>query len=408
MAANVIWEISLVGLSLSLFTLILKLTQQKKHISDILLCFWLIVLSIPLIHTMIEHYGLDTTQLRQYTNPTFSLLQGPFLYFYVLMLIRERLAFKWNYLWHLAPFVWLYSLFSMISNSKPMIPDPIQIPLMTNTSGENLEFLKPLIIHFAAINTFIFIIYSLFTFRLLLKHQQNITLFFAKNDNQISLKWVYSLPISFILLVLINVVNQNDIWGIPKISPMILHQLSFLSFIILLSFFGVKQHPIFRSDEQPVRRPQQPREEVEATKLDLSDKIETLPSVHKRGALGEDDSNREIVERMQRYMENQKPYLDSDFSVYHLAEALKIPRRTLSHVLSTSLSKNFFQYVNDYRIKEVKERLNDFEEKPSTLLDIAYQSGFNSKSSFNSLFKKHCHVTPSQYRSMVQEKTRLK
>ena len=117
-----------------------------------------------------------------------------------------------------------------------------------------------------------------------------------------------------------------------------------------------------------------------------------------------DAEMQQLLATMQSYMQDNKPYLNSEFSVYQLAEALNIPRRRLSHALSQGLNTNFSQYINECRINEVKELLKDHDNK-SSILQLAFKSGFKSKFSFNSLFKKHCSVTPSQYRALKRKQT---
>ena len=101
-------------------------------------------------------------------------------------------------------------------------------------------------------------------------------------------------------------------------------------------------------------------------------------------------------------MLKEKSFLEPDFSVYALAEAIELPRRSLSFVLSNGFDKNFYQFVNSYRLEEMKCRLQDSKNK-KTILDIAFACGFSSKSTYNTLFKKQCGCTPTQFRNRIQE-----
>ena len=96
-------------------------------------------------------------------------------------------------------------------------------------------------------------------------------------------------------------------------------------------------------------------------------------------------------------MENEKPYLNNRLGLKDVAEYLNISVHHLSQVINEQLDKNFFDFVNDYRVTEVKNLLRDPKHKQFTLLAIAYDCGFNSKSSFNSVFKKITGLTPSSY-----------
>ena len=78
---------------------------------------------------------------------------------------------------------------------------------------------------------------------------------------------------------------------------------------------------------------------------------------------------------------------------------LDISSHNLSEVINTRFRQNFFDFVNSYRIKQVKRELSDSKNSPFTVLALAFDAGFNSKSSFNTIFKKHTGRTPSEFRS---------
>jgi AraC-like DNA-binding protein len=391
------WEVCIIGLALTAFTLAHILTKPYKHESDWLLCIWLALLNIPLLHTVLSHLDLGSPGFRFYSNPTLNLLHGPILYLYVRMLISsEKLVLRMSELLHLIPFVVFYLLFISVPHSRPMIPSP-NTPIGPFGENEVATLFDPLLIHFGLINGIFFIVYSIITIYALINHQKNIAGIFSQNDNQVSLKWLFALPITFAALVALNVVNENALDSNTIIYPLTFHMLCFLSFITLLCFFGVKQKPVFYS-----QRPLTEIEKIAEAPANKDSANESEICEADRNELS-DEATTKVIEEMQAHMACEKPYLDPNFSVYTLAESLKIPRRTLSHVLNSRLSKNFYQYVNEFRIKEVKALLESPVYRQSTILELAFQSGFKSKSSFNSLFKKHNAVTPSQYRKMIRQ-----
>ena len=93
----------------------------------------------------------------------------------------------------------------------------------------------------------------------------------------------------------------------------------------------------------------------------------------------------------------EKPYLDRELTIYNLSEQLKISRHILSEVINVHMGMNFYNLVNEYRVNEVKERMKGEDMKHLTILAIAFDSGFNSKSSFNTIFKEKTGQTPSEY-----------
>lgn len=108
-----------------------------------------------------------------------------------------------------------------------------------------------------------------------------------------------------------------------------------------------------------------------------------------------------IVLQLRDYMQQSKPFLEPCLSVDNLAERINLPSSELSHTINRVIGQHFFDFVNSYRVHLAAEMLitND-EQQQKTVLEILYDVGFNSKSSFNTAFKKHLLMTPSQYRKL--------
>jgi AraC-like DNA-binding protein len=96
-------------------------------------------------------------------------------------------------------------------------------------------------------------------------------------------------------------------------------------------------------------------------------------------------------------METMKPFLEPELTIYKLAEELKVPRHHLSQVINEKAQKSFFDFINSYRIEEVKKLLADPKMANRNILGIALDCGFNSKATFNAAFKKFTGMTPSAY-----------
>ena len=107
-----------------------------------------------------------------------------------------------------------------------------------------------------------------------------------------------------------------------------------------------------------------------------------------------------IVLRLRGYMQQSKPFLDPYLSVETLAVKINLPSSELSLIINRVIGQHFFDFVNSYRINLAGEILIANEQQPKTVLEILYEVGFNSKSSFNTAFKKHLLMTPSQYRKL--------
>jgi len=110
------------------------------------------------------------------------------------------------------------------------------------------------------------------------------------------------------------------------------------------------------------------------------------------------EKKKEDILKIRKHMEINEPYLDASLSIYDLAKQLEIPSKELSILINHNLNQHFFDFVNEYRIEKAKSTLSLPENRSLTVLEILYDVGFNSKSSFNTAFKKHTKLTPTQYR----------
>ncbi len=108
-----------------------------------------------------------------------------------------------------------------------------------------------------------------------------------------------------------------------------------------------------------------------------------------------------IVQKLNETMKQEKLYLEPSLSVEDLAGKLNIPVKHLSQAIHVCYDRNFYDFVNSYRIEEAKKRLNDDRYQNLTFLAVAYDVGFNSKSVFNAAFKKHTGNTPKEYRHLA-------
>ena len=96
-------------------------------------------------------------------------------------------------------------------------------------------------------------------------------------------------------------------------------------------------------------------------------------------------------------MLKERPYLDPRLNLSDLSEMINCSPNQLSQLLNENIGKNFYDYVNEYRLGYFRELTRNPRNKQFTFLSLAYESGFNSKSTFNSFFKKSTGVTPSEY-----------
>ncbi len=157
-------------------------------------------------------------------------------------------------------------------------------------------------------------------------------------------------------------------------------------FVIVFGYLGLKQKVIFETDfkEQPL--------------IVAGEKIKYSGS-----SLKEEEANT-YAEQLGTFMHSDKPYLDPGLTLSQLASQINISSHHLSRIINEKFELNFFEYINQFRVEEVKARIKDPKFQNFSLLGIALDSGFNSKSAFNRIFKKFTKHTPSHYKSISLEK----
>ncbi len=121
--------------------------------------------------------------------------------------------------------------------------------------------------------------------------------------------------------------------------------------------------------------------------------------------VGNEDSDQILIRKLKQHMKEEQPFLDASLSIYQLAKQLGVSSRELSLIINHRLNKHFFDFVNEYRIRKAMELLKDPENQKTTVLEILYAVGFNSKSSFNTVFKKVTGKTPTQFRKTANMRT---
>lgn len=133
----------------------------------------------------------------------------------------------------------------------------------------------------------------------------------------------------------------------------------------------------------------------------INTKIEKQPKEkYITSALNQEKRN-ELMLKILDYMQNEKPYLNTDFNHKHLASQIGITPNQLSEVLSSNFEVNFYKFINIYRVNEAKKRLEDSKNNLLTVEAIGYDSGFNSKSSFFRIFKEVEGVSPTQFKQKL-------
>ena len=107
----------------------------------------------------------------------------------------------------------------------------------------------------------------------------------------------------------------------------------------------------------------------------------------------------EQLKNLLQFMETEKPYLDDKLTLQKLAEQINLPEKQLSALINQHTGRHFFDFINEFRINDAKTLLK--EQSKLTVLEVLYEVGFNSKSSFYTAFKKETKLTPTDYRKSI-------
>jgi AraC-like DNA-binding protein len=148
-----------------------------------------------------------------------------------------------------------------------------------------------------------------------------------------------------------------------------------VGFIFAMGYWGYQQGTIFN-----IHQPQVPQIEKQGKESNIEKLYE------------------KEVAQLKRVMETEKPYLDPKLTIHQLANQMNLQPHVLSKAIHKHFKKNFFEFINDYRIHHFKKLVNNTKYKGYTILGVALESGFNSKSAFNRIFKEQTGQTPGEFK----------
>lgn len=370
----------IIGVFEALFLGILVLSKRKKQISDILLATILWLNALTIILSWIEIYnrsnGYPFPALINSSTP-FILLHGPLLWFYVKSLTSENFKLKVIHLTHILPFLLVafiigLSIFGMPAGKRIII------------DSEQLfkeHWLYPVIVGAIFISIQSYIIHSFIHIH---RYRRKIKSYFSTID-RFNLRWLrFVLSTAMVFYGIISLTYIFDFF--LNILPYQLLQITGFTiasiYILVLGFFGLHQGNIFSSHS-----------------------IHSLPEEkEKQKHLGPLESAEErFIEQLLQHMKQNQPHLNPELNLAQLSSHLSVSPEYLSGILNNKLNSNFFDFINQYRIDSFKNQCRKKEKQNLTLMGIAYECGFNSKATFNRVFKKRTGLTPGEFARQVSE-----
>jgi AraC-like DNA-binding protein len=382
----------LAGIVITFFLAVLLTGKQNKTTADKILVLWLCVIAIHLLlfYLFISGGVYNLPGLLGVHLP-YPLLHGPLLFLYTAELTgqqhKKRMARVLHFLPPLIMYLFLIPYFRLSTEEK--------INVFRN-NGAGYEVLTGVCIYAINISGIAYITASLFLLR---RYKRSIENEFS-NIEKINLVWLRYI-ICGIAVIWIGVLIGNDsiVFGTSVL------------FVFFLGYFGIRQTGIFTlSHPYPVSQhnpetgritnesilPIYGKNEAEK-ETEKPNQIADFPKIkYEKSGLGKEQAKR-IYEQLVGYMKDQKIFTDTELTLAALAKNLDVHPNHLSQVINSHEGKSFYDYINFHRVDEFKRLAPLPDNRNYTLLSLAYECGFNSKTSFNRNFKKVTGFSPTEW-----------
>jgi AraC-like DNA-binding protein len=358
------------------FAFYLLTLKSRNRSSNLLIAFFLII-------SAIDSGSVISAQLILPYHPGLGLLLNtslflspPLLYLYICSVTYQDFKLEWKHLWHTLPFV---TAILLLIPRFYLADFDTKIDILWAKDGLIVEFkIIYLLLHVQIIA------YIIASYIVVLRSKK-LLLENYSNGNVNYYNWL----ITFLTLITIetvvstfkNVFMINDLDAQYELA-MTITSLSALLFICWLVIKALKTPGLYGR--------------VDSKQLLVK---QLIAENQNQGTLVAENKERaESLSRLISHMETEEPYLEPSLSVYDLSKQLNWQPKELSLLINHDLNQHFFDFVNEYRIKKAMEILADSSKNHLTILEILYEVGFNSKSSFNTAFKKYTKQTPTEYR----------
>jgi len=362
------------GISISIFLELLLLVKRNKSRADKILIFWILLLFIhQLINYFIfsgEIYGFPYLLGVQFPMP---ILYGVLLFFYVNEITGNKLKKKWTLTLHLLP------AFSSVIVAIPfyILPAVEKIYVYQN-DGIGFEwyiiYQKLLVVVFG-------LFYSTWSLIIINRHQIKIQENFSNTDRK-ELQWLRYLSIGFGIIWIIVLFFENRV----IFSAVVV-------LVLFMGYFGINQLNIFHSKIVPEEIK---NDEIEPKIKKQNSKPKTSSEKYAKSGLNEEMAAK-IYKQLKSLMADHSFYKDEELTLAELSKKLQTYPNYLSQVINEMEGRNFYNYINSLRIKEFIKIAALPENKKYTMISLAYDCGFSTKSTFNKHFKLNTGKTPTEF-----------
>ena len=338
-----------------LLTLFILISNKSKSRNDFFLALLIGTLTLQLLGMFLMNSNIQPDFLKS-VNGIYLFLYGPLLYFYSKHITFLDFKFKPNYLVHFIPFI-------------------VVLIIVTLTK----ERVSQTFLYFAYAIHILCYIFACFWE---IKKYKKVLM-----DNYSQLEWLNLRWLRW-ALILISLVVLID--GIQIVSILIIQKVPRLEIIVFLLVLGTINLLYFKGFIRPIES----RRGFNAEDLKLSTSMTSRKRLNT--SLLE---NKILIECLENHLNSATSYKNPQLTIGLLAEEIDMPKRTLSELINDHYDQNFADFINTYRVNFAEQRLLNPTDPNETILEVMYEVGFNSKSSFYKAFKKKTGTTPTEYKS---------
>ncbi len=375
-----------IGIAQSLFGAFVLATKKRVEIADRILIACLLTFAFKFaLYIMHNEHG-------EFFDLAFSmglmpLTFGPYLYLYTCYLVERKYGFEYKDLLHFLPFFLLTAFYFLF------FKDVVDFNDVNYFRNDHYLWVRVL---YGLIFSTSIIAYTVFTYVKLWRFRKDISSNFSYWTRQLKLMWLNFIPALFVILFgvyfVTGAINAFSFRKVVDITAFSHVGLTFIAFAI--SYFGLRQMSLFRPiyvKSEPVKPKFEPVEETDADEPEKKAKARFT-----------DEEAQALIAKLNRHMQEEKPYINPELTLYDLSSQMNLTKNELTDLLNNHVGKNFFAYVNEFRLNAVIRKFENPDFSHYTIIAIAYDCGFNSKSTFNSIFKQHTGQTPSEYKKAVE------
>ncbi len=375
-----------------LFLAVLIFHKHGKLFANRFLGAMIFIYSAVLVHLFLDELGYATS----FPHLPLLIIGAGFLipplhFLYAKYLVCNAVVTKKKDWLHFLPFI-IYEGYRLPTFFQP---DEELVTLFANAETKGLP------IDFVLFNWAIFLqasAYMLFTLLLLNRHARYIREVFSSLD-KVRLDWLRNITyFAMGFIIVFGIENTFLLFGVNLSNYFNLSSVLTAVYVYALGYLGLFKSEVLAAPAVADSFSQLPalsyHDEPER------DALQQKNPKYKKSGLS-DESASAYLHQLLELMKSKEPFTKSELTLNQLAEMLGISPHNLSEVINTRLHQNFFDFVNEYRLEKVKKDLADPQKQNLKVLAIAFDAGFNSKSSFNSLFKRRTNLTPTEYRRQV-------